>query len=168
MHIASIQPDIQEIPRKLAQGLSHKLLAKAAAEVPVRKDPKETISPSPPRALASEEDLCLLLDIYIVQRKYTDALAILEDSRTGFLSHLCKNKPRIAVYMIGLYELAGDWKGQWKLCSAILVHARPKIFKEVDDESAIYNFGEAGDDWRVWDGLVTSCGKLSDSPDATT
>ena len=69
--------------------------------------------------------------------------------------------------MIGLYELAGNWKGEWDLCSAILVNARPDIFDKVDDESATYNFGGLGDDWRVWDGLITSCGKLSDSPDAT-
>ena len=168
MHIASIQPDIHESSRKLAQGLSYRLLAKAAADVSSRKDPKETGSPSPPRALATEQDLTLLLDVYIAQRKYTDALAVLENPNTGFLSHLCKDEWGLTKYMIGLYELAGDWKGQWSLCSAILVHARPNIFDKVDDESKIYNFGAAGDDWRIWDGLVTSCGKLSDSPDATT
>ncbi len=166
MHITSIQPGIQDVPRKLAQGLSYNLLARAAAEVPTRDDSQGESPPSPPRALKTEQDLLLLLEIYIAQHKYSDALVILEDRRTGFVSKLSQNKWQIVRYMIGLYELAGNWRGEWDVCSAILVNARPDIFDKVDDESTIYDFGPLGDDWRVWDGLVTSCGKLSKSPNA--
>ena len=167
LHIASVQLDIQDVPRKLAQGLSYKLLAKAAAEVPSRKDSKDDDLPSPPRALQTEQDLLLLLEVYVAQHKYQDALAILEDRRTGFVSHLSQNKWQVIRYMIGLYELVGNWEGEWNICSAILVNARPDIFNKIDDESTTYDFGGLGDDWRVWDGLVTSCGMLSKTPHAT-
>ena len=117
--------------------------------------------PSAPRALKTDQDLLLLLEVYIAQQKYSEALEILEDPRTGFVSHLSQNKWEIARYMIGLYELSGKWKSEWDLCSAILVNARPDVFDKIDDDSTRYNFGELGDDWRVWDGLVTACGKLA-------
>ena len=152
--------------RKLAQGFAYRLLAKAALEVPQWKGQNEQDPPSPPRALKTEQDLLLLLEVYIAQCKYSEALAILEDPRTGFLSHLSQNKWEIARYMIGLYELSENWKGEWNLCSAILVNARPDVLDKMDDDSATYNFGGLGDDWRVWDGLVTACGKLASTPDA--
>ena len=132
----------------------------------MRKGQHDQDLPSPPRALKTEQDLLLLLEVYIAQHKHSEALAILEDPRTGFVSHLSQNKWEIARYMIGLYELSENWKGEWDLCSAILVNARPDIFNETNDDSTIYNFGGLGDDWRVWDGLVTACGKLAATPDA--
>ena len=151
--------------RKVAQGFAYKLLTKAATEVPVRKS-EDDDSPSPPRAIKTEQDLLLLLEVFTAQHKYSEALAILEDPRTGFSSHLSKNNWEIARCLIGLYELSSNWKNQWNVCSAILVNARPGIFDEMVDESAKYDFGELGDDWRVWDGLVTACGKLNASSDA--
>lgn len=151
--------------RKVAQGFAHKLLAKAAKEVPLHNGGDED-PPSPPRALKNEQDLLLLVEVYAAQLKYWEALAVLEDPRTGYMSHLSKNKWEIARHMIGLYELVGNWKAQWDVCSAILVNARPEIFDRVTDDSAKYDFGELGDDWRIWDGLVTACGQLNSDPDA--
>lgn len=146
--------------RKVAQGFAYKLLAKAAAEVPVSKT-GETDPLGSQRAIKSEQELLLLLEVYTAQQKYSEALTILEDSKMGFSSNLSENKWNIARHMIGLYELSGNWKAQWNICSAILVNARPDIFDKMNDDSTKYDFGELGDDWRVWDGLVTACGKLA-------
>ena len=133
--------------------------------MPTREDQDSPDHPNPPRALQTEQDLLLLLEVYVTQRKYAEALAILEDPRTGFFSHLTHNKWEIARYMIGLYELSASWKSEWDLCSAILVNARPDVFDNIENESTQYSFGELGDDWRVWDGLVTACGKLAAAPE---
>lgn len=145
--------------RKVAQGFAQKLLAKAAEEVPVRKREDED-PPSPARSIKTEQDLLLLIEVYTAQSKYSEALAVLENPRTGFESHLAQDKWDIARHMVGLYELSEDWKGQWDVCSAILVNARPDIFDKMTDDSAKFNFGQLGDDWRIWDSLVTACGKL--------
>ena len=156
----SIAPGISDMSRRVAQVFAHKLLAKAAEEVPVRKS-EDDDPPSPARALKTEQDLLLLVEVYTAQLKYSEALAVLEDPRTGFSSHLTRSKWDIARQMIGLYELSENWKGQWDMCSAILVNARPDIFDKMTDESAIFDFGQLGDDWRVWEGLVTACEKLN-------
>ena len=164
-HLVSKAPDILDLNRKLAQGLAYTVLAKAAEEVPLRK--KGAGDPSKPtRALNTEQDLLLLVEVYVAQHKYVEALAVLENPRTGYASHLTSNKWDIARRMIGLYELSKNWQGEWDVCSAILVNARPDIFDKMTDDSAKYDFGQLGDDWRVWDGLVTACGKLNTTSDA--
>ena len=53
-----------------------------------------------------------------------------------------------------------QWESIWLLCSDILKAARPDKFKAKDNTDS-WNFGERGDDWKIWDYLILATSKLS-------
>lgn len=157
-YLVSITPGLPERDKMLSQMLSFKFLSKAAQEVPsasLGPDP-----PSPPRAVNTEEDLFLLLRVYKAQKKYIEALAILEDPRTGFQSRYAKNSWAVLRQMIEFYRLCERWHTLWKTCQNVLEYVQPSVFKPSIDGLPVFNFGDLGDDWLVWDGFVTAAANV--------
>ena len=112
------------------------------------------------RVLKSEEDLALLLRVYRTQHKYQEALSICEDKRTGIASPIAYRSWSIVRQMVELYGMCEKWDLQWHTCKEVLEHACSKASTRTPPDSK-FAFGELGDDWTIWDGLVTACVKLA-------
>ena len=162
-YIVSNAPGVSDKDKTLCQMLSYKFLSKAAAEVPTAKDGEDPDSPK--RALNTSEDLLLLVRVYKSQNKDTEALALLEDQRTGFGSHLCKKDWEIVRQMIELYTLCKRWQSLYDVCREILQCSLARILIP-DQEPSQWDFGPLGDDWVVWDGLLTASVELAKTSSA--
>ena len=56
---------------------------------------------------------------------------------------------------IRLLELCGQRKEQFSLCEGILIEANPcKV--QGQSPPCTYGFGETGNDWAVWMGMLTA------------
>lgn len=169
--LAGTGPDVSEDERRLFWPLSYKLLSKAAADVPAKNVSgalqvftfslteaiKELLSPG--RTLQALEDLFLLLKVYQSQNKNEEALAVLDDSRTGVHSRIGKNSWELVRTKIELYEILNLWNDEWQFCWELLQDARPDYLQDVS-RTPYSSFGKVGDDWKVWAGLVDATGKL--------
>ena len=89
-----------------------------------------------------------------------EALSILDDWRKGFASPLGNRSWELALQVIELQGLCEHWETQRCTCRDILQAARPEKFKVENSDSPLA-FGERGDDWKVWQALVTATVKLS-------
>ena len=153
----TMTPNLEEGNSKIAKVLSYNFLSKAAKDVPSVAPGKE--SASPPRALQNEQDLRLLVRMYRSQEKYEDALSVLEDPRTGFVSRVANKSWETALEMIELNGLCERWEAQWHMCHDLLTGSLPgALGKEMP--ASQYMYGDLGDDWKIWDALVTACGKM--------
>lgn len=139
-----------ESERTLLRSLAYKFLSKAASEVP---EGVEGIKPT--RAIKTLEDLLLLVRIYRVQGKYSEAAAIVRDSRTGMESPLGRNSWELVRQLIELLELNHQWSELWQLCQQLLIDARD-VSTETRLHLTHYPFGKLGDDWKVWQALITA------------
>lgn len=141
-----------ESERTLLRSLAYKFLSKAAAEAP---DGAEGIQSN--RAINELEDLHLLVRVYRAQGKYSEAAAIVRDSRTGMDSSLGRNSWELVRQLIDLLELSHQWLELWQLCQQLLVDARDQ---SVERRLKHYPFGKLGDDWKVWQAIITATSKI--------
>lgn len=93
------------------------------------------------------------------QGKYKEALAVLEDSRTGIGSVIAGNNWDLVRGKLDILEASEMWEEEWNYCMGLLQDARPDNLKNTD-RIGTSNFGAVGDDWRVWTGLLTAASKL--------
>ena len=150
IHRLAEDSETPEPERTLLRSLAYKFLSKAASEVPeVAEGSKST------RAMNNLEDLLLLVRVYRAQGKYSEAAAIIRDSRTGMESSHGRNSWELVRQLIELLELSHQWLELWQLCQQLLVDARDK-FIERRSHLRHYPFGELGDDWKVWQALITA------------
>ena len=150
IHKLSEDSATPESERTLLRSLAYKFLSKAASEVP---EGLEGIKPT--RAINTLDDLLLLIRIYRVQGRYSEAAAIVRDSRTGMESPLGRNSWDLARQLIELLELSHQWTDLWQLCQQLLVDARDNS-TERKSHLTHYPFGKLGDDWKVWQALITA------------
>lgn len=143
-----------ESERTLLRSLAHKFLSKAASEVP---EGLEGIKPT--RAINNLEDLLLLIRVYRAQGRYSEATAIVRDSRTGMESPLGRNSWDLARQLIELLELSHQWIELWQLCQQLLVDARDNS-TERQFHLTHYPFGKLGDDWKVWQALINASSSI--------
>ena len=169
--LAGAPADISEDDRRILWPLAYRLLSKAAADVPAGKVSgiSHTVGPlfakrmkgliSPGRSLHTLEDLLLLLKVYQAQDKNEEALAVLDDSRTGIHSRIGKNSWELVRTKIELYEICNLWEDEWQFCYELLEDARPDHLQD-GSRTSYSSFGKIGDDWKVWAGLVDATCKL--------
>ncbi|KAL9104072.1 MAG: hypothetical protein Q9163_000924, partial [Psora crenata] len=150
--VISKVPHTPETDRKLCQMLAYRALATAAADT---VSDGGVATKDSGRILEAQEDLMLLLRVYKDQGKIVEARNILEDARRGFASAVGNRSWELVIQMIELQGLCERWELQWHTCREILQESRPEKFKRVDSGSNLA-YGERGDDWRIWDGLVTA------------
>lgn len=143
----SATPDSE---RTLLRSLAHKFLSKAASEIP---EGAEGIKAT--RAITTLEDLLLLVRVYRVQAKHSEAAAMVRDSHTGMESPLGRNSWDLVRQLIELLELSHQWAELWQLCQQLLVDARDNS-TERRFHLTHYPFGKLGDDWKVWHALITA------------
>ncbi|CAD6577882.1 MAG: hypothetical protein ASARMPREDX12_008547 [Alectoria sarmentosa] len=154
MHELAEDSATPEPERTLLRSLAYKFLSKAVAEVP---EGLEGIKPT--RAINTLEDLLLLVRVYRAQGKYSEAAAIVRDSRTGIESPLGRNSWELVRQLIELLELSHQWLRLWQLCQQLLVDARDN-FIERKSHLTHYPFGKLGDDWKVWQALITASSNI--------
>ncbi len=121
------------------------------------KPPKELLSQG--RTLHTPEDLSFLLKVYRYLEKYEEALAVLDDPRTGIDSRIGRNSWELVRTKIELYDTCNLWKDEWQFCWELLEDARPDYSQDAKRPS-YSSFGKVGDDWKVWTGLVDATYKL--------
>ena len=152
MHKLAEDSTTPESERTLLRSLAYKFLSKAAAEA---LNAVEDIKPT--RAINKLDDLLLLVRVYRTQGKYSEAAAIIRDSRTGMESSLGRNSWELVRQLIDLLELSHQWLELWQLCQQLLVDARDQ---SVERPLTHFPFGRLGDDWRVWQALITATSKI--------
>ena len=143
-----------ESERTLLRSLAYKFLSKAASEVPFGPEGIKSA-----RAINNVEDLLLLVRIYRSQGRYPDAIAIIRNSRFGMESPIGRNSWELIRQLIELLELNHQWDISWKLCQHLLIDAREDYTGRQLHPSR-YPFGKFGDDWKVWQALVTATSNI--------
>ncbi len=92
-----------------------------------------------------------LLDVYESQRKYEEALEILESDRTGIRSRIGRRSWKLVTSKIRLLGSAHRWLDQFKFCFELLEDASP-----VNDKTQVHGFGKLGNDGYVWTTLANA------------
>ena len=156
-HLLSSTSHAGEKEKKFASMLSHRWLSKAVEEAPSAELRKGVTSSS--RAVETLEDLLLVVRVYRSQDKFQEALKVLHDPKIGFLSGVARRNWEVIRQMIELYPLCRKWDELLSLCQGILSHVYPTAFDIEDDPDL--DFGQLGDDWVVWDGLVVAAIELA-------
>ena len=143
-----------EPERTLLRSLAFKYLSKAASEV---QDGPAGVKPA--RAISTLDDLLLLIRVYLVQGRFSDAAVIARDSRSGLESPVGRNSWELIRQLMDLLELSNQWTELWQLCQQLLVDARDN---SLDGRFHLihFTFGRLGDDWRVWQALITASNSL--------
>ena len=154
MHKLAEDSATPESERTLLRSLAYKFLSKAASEV---SDGVEGIKPT--RAINKLEDLLLLIRVYRAQGKYSEAAAIVRGSRMGMESPLGRNSWELVRHLIELLEMSDQWVDSWQLCQQLLVDARDES-TERRSHLTHYPFGKLGDDWKVWQALITASSNI--------
>lgn len=154
-HLAGMSPQASETDRKLFTPLAYRLLSKSATdaldyEMSPEKDPSKNV-----RALQSAGDLQLLVAIYRLQGKYTEAIAALDDPHIGLGSRICGRSWDLVREKIELYSLCELWENLWRFCRDILMDARADSLHNAGYFPR-FGYGVFGDDWKVWSGLMTA------------
>ena len=110
-------------------------------------------------AIATSEDLSLLVRIYREQGRYKEAFQFL-DSMMSSTFRPGKENWEHSRQFIELASLTQHWKGLWEFCLGVLQDAR-RALKEPSNTSS--HWGKLGDDWKAWDGLVEASSELGTS-----
>lgn len=154
MHSLAEELATPESERTLLQSLAYKFLSKAASEVAdVAEGTKST------RAITTLEDLLLLIRVYRAQERYSEAAVIARESPLGLESSQGRSPWELVRHVIDLLELSHQWIELWQLCQRLLVDARESSL-ERRFQSTHYSFGKFGDDWKVWQALITASSKI--------
>lgn len=156
--------------------MAHRLLSKAAADVP-QEDLTADIksidlensnidgskgSSNPPRTLHNSNDLRLLVRVFKSQGRYQEALDILNDPRTGLKSSIGANSWDLVLEKLDLQRQCEMWEEQWNFCHNLLADALPAEATYSEKHGPL-GYGHFGDDWKVWDAIVTACQKIKTS-----
>lgn len=100
--------------------------------------------------------------MYRSQKRYEEALKVLDDPLTGITSQLGNNSWELVRQKIELFELCGRWQEEWEFCAELLIDAHPESLQETTRTSR-HPFGKFGDDWKVWVGLLSASDMLDSS-----
>ncbi|MCJ1307898.1 hypothetical protein MMC25_001546 [Agyrium rufum] len=152
-HLAATAHDATEGERRLFHGLSHRLMAKAATDATSIATGKSTPG-STSRALGKPGDLLLLVKVYRSQGLFHQALDILLDPHIGLRSSVGRCSWDLIRECIKLQQKLGHWKDLWEFCHNILLDALP--YREQIKQTDSLVLGQLGDDWLVWEALITS------------
>ena len=106
-------------------------------------------------AIASLEELLLLLTVYRQQGKYREAVDILNDDRIGINSQIGNNAWELVRLKIEFLDSSGQYEEEWRYCRALLDDARPETVQEKAKTHQV-TFGSMGDDWKVWSGFISA------------
>ena len=120
-------------------------------------DVKEPLSPG--RTLHTTEDLLLLIKVYDLQGKHEEALAVLDRPATSIHSQIGGHSWELVRSRIDLLHTLYLWKDEWQFCWELLQDARPDVLRN-SSRTPYSSFGEIGDDWKVWSGLIEATARL--------
>lgn len=99
--------------------------------------------------------------VYRSQGKAKEALEILDDDRVGINSRIGNKAWELVRQRIDLLEQSEQWEGLWRYCHALLEDALTDVARD-HVKPAHFAFGKVGDDWKVWSGLITAAGQISE------
>ena len=107
-------------------------------------------------AIATSEDLSLLVRIYREQGRYEEAFQFLDSMMSSSF------KPGKEIWehsrqFIELAVLTQRWKALWEFCLAVLQDARRAL---LEPSKASSRWGKLGDDWKAWEGLVKASSEI--------
>ena len=105
------------------------------------------------RSIKTSQDLLLLLEVYEKQKKFSEALNVLEyySNNASFV----RNDWEFARRKLKLLYQADFRTRQWEFCVAVLNSALPDDL-QVSQEAPFSKYGKAGNDWWVWKGLLSA------------
>lgn len=106
------------------------------------------------REINSFEDLCLLLRVYRAEEKLAEAAEILTDPRIGFDNYVGGHRWELVGQYMRLLGLQQRWEDLRDVCIAILTQSRHQNL-----DNTRFHFGELGDDWKIWQTLITANAK---------
>ena len=101
-------------------------------------------------AIATSEDLSLLVRIYREQGRYEEAFQFL-DSLMNSSFNPGKENWEHSRQFIELALSTQRWKALCEFCLAVLQDARRAL---LEPSKASSRWGKLGDDWKAWEGLV--------------
>lgn len=107
-------------------------------------------------AIATSEDLSLLVRIYREQGRNEEAFQFL-DSMMSSSFKPGKEHWEHSRQFIELALLTQRWKALRKFCLAVLQDARRAL---LEPSNASTRWGKLGDDWKVWEGLVKASSEI--------
>ncbi|MCJ1247485.1 hypothetical protein MMC30_004699 [Trapelia coarctata] len=173
LHLASTASDVSQAERNLFASLAHRLLTDAVGLARNHKDGLGTgdASLSTPqanggkgasdksRAIQGPDDLQLLVEVYQHQRRYQEAISILNDPDIGISSKLGQSSWELIRERIKLYELSESWEEVWQSCYDLLLRAGPDGNKSTEHVHFI-DAGMFGNDWVVWTAMIRASTKI--------
>lgn len=86
---------------------------------------------------------------------------MLNSLHVGINSPIGKDLWELVRQKIELCELCQRWDDQWKFCKELLEDAHPSTLRET--RTSYHRFGESGDDWKIWIGLITAASNIDTS-----
>ncbi len=110
-------------------------------------------------AIATSEDLSLLVRIYREQGRYEEAFQFL-DSMMSSAFRPGKENWEHSRQFIELASLTQHWKALWEFCLDVLQDARRAL---MEPSKTSTHRGKLGDDWKAWDGLVKASSEIGSS-----
>lgn len=144
------EQDTSEQQKALQQTLAYRTLSKAAAD----KQKSNGESNGMGREISSFEDLSLLIRIYRAQERYTELDEIFTDQRVGFNAYNGGIKWELVGQYMELLNLQQRWAQLREMCIAILKRCR-----DISFEDTTLSFGKLGNDWKIWQMLVSASAK---------
>ncbi|KAI9818225.1 MAG: hypothetical protein M1827_000850 [Pycnora praestabilis] len=142
--------------RKLFGTLAYRMISKAASDVPT--DPQSLMSPG--RAIQTPQELHLLISILLRQGCAEDALAILNSENLGVWSTVAKGDWGLVRKKLEILERQKLWLEEWEFCKELLDRAYGGTANP-SNESEASPPDAKGDDWRIWQGLLTASRELN-------
>ncbi|KAI5812471.1 N-acetyltransferase B complex non catalytic subunit-domain-containing protein [Pyronema omphalodes] len=154
--------------RKMFGTLAYRMIAKA------RDDTPADTSTIPAKAIQTSQEVNLLLELlpYVAPGDAAkESLDVLNSKNLGVDSVIGRSDWwGLARKRLDLLEETKDWRALFNSCGSLLPKPEDAVVAEGNGEAKKED-GAAppaqgrGDDWRVWDGFVTSAGKLYDDGD---
>ncbi|KAI9733054.1 MAG: hypothetical protein M1834_003599 [Cirrosporium novae-zelandiae] len=135
---------------KIYSTLCYRMLSKAAEDVPT--DPKQLLSP--PRAIQTEQELQLLVEVYLCQDRGEEAIAVLDSPHLGISSRIGKNSWPLVRTKLEVLKILQDWKHLYKYSKDLL--------KRLESDENSFNLAQSTDDELVWSSLRLCYSSLMD------
>ncbi|KAI9791920.1 MAG: hypothetical protein M1833_001302 [Piccolia ochrophora] len=155
-HMLHESHDASESEHKLFGTLAYRMISKAASDVP--SDPGTLLSPG--RTVQTPQELQMLVSIYRAQGHTKELVTLLQSSNLGTSSRVAKGDWSLIRSQLDILEVEGLWQDEWDICKRMLdgTEYGPRDEMRLDDDQ---RSNVNGDDWRVWQGLVRSSGKIN-------
>ena len=106
----------------------------------------------------SKEDLFLVLTIYCSQHKCREACELLDSKEIGIASDVGQKDWELVRFKLQALKEMQDTTLQWTYSATILNDILLDILKD-PSKKQVLGYGEMGDDWHVWDGVVNALKK---------